>query len=405
MNSPLIIALLLFPFSLTVFAEDYYPLETGNVRYIEATPEIVGKTLVIDGKTYYEIYNPDRLMYYCRIDENGNVYRKYPDQQEELYYKLNAEEDESWIYWDRETKNIIKYEVTLVSKKKTVETKAGNFEGCFRYSFIVVPYELNGQTYYVFDANYSETIALGIGLVERASSSFAPYPDTLIKAQIGGSLIPSYPVPVSVQRTIPENGQAHIPTNGFIRIFLSLSVKPETITGNTIVVKSKLFGILTGSYVYDNMYSSQDITFYPEQPFANDDTIEVTITNGIEDYTGTHSSTSYIFSFSTERFPSLVENSKRSNPESLTLQAYPNPFNSTITLSFSLQNTQDFKLEIRSLTGQIVRSFMVDSNASGFKLFVWDGTDSYGKKVSSGAYLATLRSSEKTVSKKIMFIK
>ena len=76
----------IFSHPLTAFADDYYPLETGNVRYLSATPEIVGEIIEIGGITYYEIYNPERLMHYCRIDENGNVYRKNQGQQEELYY-------------------------------------------------------------------------------------------------------------------------------------------------------------------------------------------------------------------------------------------------------------------------------------------------------------------------------
>ena len=100
-----------------------------------------------------------------------------------------------------------------------------------------------------------------------------------------------------------------------------------------------------------------------------------------------------------------VENPEQSKPEPLSLTAYPNPFNSAVTLSYSLQNNGEIKLEIRSLTGQIVRSFITGSNVAGVNLFVWDGTDSYGQIVSSGAYLATLRSSGESVTTKIMFMK
>ena len=101
----------------------------------------------------------------------------------------------------------------------------------------------------------------------------------------------------------------------------------------------------------------------------------------------------------------IVENPEQSKPEPLSLTAYPNPFNSAVTLSYSLQNNGEIKLEIRSLTGQIVRSFITGSNVAGVNLFVWDGTDSYGQIVSSGAYLATLRSSGESVTTKIIFMK
>lgn len=71
--------------------------------------------------------------------------------------------------------------------------------------------------------------------------------------------------------------------------------------------------------------------------------------------------------------------------------AYPNPFNSSTTIKFSIPQDERVRLEIYNIKGQLINS-VIDSNdmKSGTYEATWDGTDNTGNKVADGIYLAKL---------------
>jgi streptogramin lyase len=70
---------------------------------------------------------------------------------------------------------------------------------------------------------------------------------------------------------------------------------------------------------------------------------------------------------------------------------YPNPFNPSTTLSFTLDKGGRVTLEVYNITGQKVRTLAADEYFSaGSHDIVWDGCDDAGKRVSSGVYLARI---------------
>ena len=89
---------------------------------------------------------------------------------------------------------------------------------------------------------------------------------------------------------------------------------------------------------------------------------------------------------------------------------YPNPFNPTTTISFSLSadNAQNAKLEIYNLKGQVVKEF---SDLQNKISVVWNGTDNLNNPVSSGVYYCKIKlentdSDDKyTSTKKLMLLK
>jgi len=84
---------------------------------------------------------------------------------------------------------------------------------------------------------------------------------------------------------------------------------------------------------------------------------------------------------------------------------YPNPFNPSTTISFSLtaKNAKDAKIEIFNLKGQKIRQYSIFNNQSSI---VWDGTDENNKPVSSGIYLYQLKVDEKKIAmKKCLLLK
>ena len=69
---------------------------------------------------------------------------------------------------------------------------------------------------------------------------------------------------------------------------------------------------------------------------------------------------------------------------------FPNPFNPTTTISFSLPEDSDVELSIFNIKGQKIRSLLNNQITAGEHSIVWNGKDASGKKISSGVYLYKL---------------
>ncbi|MCD4819475.1 MAG: T9SS type A sorting domain-containing protein [Candidatus Cloacimonetes bacterium] len=83
--------------------------------------------------------------------------------------------------------------------------------------------------------------------------------------------------------------------------------------------------------------------------------------------------------------------------------AYPNPFNPTTTIKFSVKENEIAKLEIFNLKGQLVKSYSVFS--AGSHLAEWNGKDNSGNKVGSGVYLYKLKSESTEQVRKMLMLK
>lgn len=72
--------------------------------------------------------------------------------------------------------------------------------------------------------------------------------------------------------------------------------------------------------------------------------------------------------------------------------AYPNPFNSNVTIVYSASNLgpqpPEIKLQIFDIQGRVVRTLVDDRMPVGTYRAVWDGNDDHGWPVSSGVYIA-----------------
>ena len=75
---------------------------------------------------------------------------------------------------------------------------------------------------------------------------------------------------------------------------------------------------------------------------------------------------------------------------------YPNPFNSSTTIRYWVEGKGLVELAIFDLTGQKVRTLVHDRRELGVYETVWNGIDEQGMWVSSGLYLARLRSGNET---------
>ncbi len=69
---------------------------------------------------------------------------------------------------------------------------------------------------------------------------------------------------------------------------------------------------------------------------------------------------------------------------------YPNPFNSTTTLYYSLPEHGSVRVIMYDLLGQQVQTLALSQQNAGLQSVVWDGKDSQGSSVGSGTYLARI---------------
>jgi flagellar hook assembly protein FlgD len=82
-----------------------------------------------------------------------------------------------------------------------------------------------------------------------------------------------------------------------------------------------------------------------------------------------------------------VEN-ENINPENKFISlAYPNPFNATVTVRYSLPEESDVEIVIYDIRGRAVKTIYKEGVSAGENSIIWDGTGKSGDKVSSGVYL------------------
>lgn len=90
---------------------------------------------------------------------------------------------------------------------------------------------------------------------------------------------------------------------------------------------------------------------------------------------------------------------------SLEVSNYPNPFNPTTTLSFSLPAEMVCNLEIYNVRGQKVKTLLNENKMAGRHSIVWDGKDDNGRSVSSGVYFYRLTTPNRTHISKMLLMK
>jgi hypothetical protein len=84
---------------------------------------------------------------------------------------------------------------------------------------------------------------------------------------------------------------------------------------------------------------------------------------------------------------------------------YPNPFNPETTISYSVKDKQNVRLEIYNLKGQKVRTLVQETKSAGTYQVKWDGTDDQAQKVTSGVYLYRMQAGDYTSVRKMIMLK
>jgi hypothetical protein len=85
---------------------------------------------------------------------------------------------------------------------------------------------------------------------------------------------------------------------------------------------------------------------------------------------------------------------------------YPNPFNPSTTIRYSLASDAVVTLEVFNVLGQKVRTLVQgQSQLPGSYEILWDGKDAKGREVGSGAYLYRLKAGDFVETRKAIMLK
>jgi hypothetical protein len=89
----------------------------------------------------------------------------------------------------------------------------------------------------------------------------------------------------------------------------------------------------------------------------------------------------------------------------IALSNYPNPFNPSTTIKYSVPKNGNVKLNIYNLKGQLVKTLVAENRKAGKHTVVWNGDDNTGRKTSSGMYFSRLETGGKTLTLKMLLMK
>jgi len=92
-------------------------------------------------------------------------------------------------------------------------------------------------------------------------------------------------------------------------------------------------------------------------------------------------------------------------PVNVTLSNYPNPFNPTTTINFSLPEDSDVELSIYNVKGQKVITLTNEFLVKGLHSIEWNGKNNNNKSASSGIYFYKISAGKSTTMRKMLLLK
>ena len=91
--------------------------------------------------------------------------------------------------------------------------------------------------------------------------------------------------------------------------------------------------------------------------------------------------------------------------QGLLQQNFPNPFNPSTTIKYSVASQTRVSLSIYDVRGRLIRSLVNRTHQPGAYSLNWDGLDKAGRPVSSGVYFYRMKSAKYEQTRKMMILK
>jgi hypothetical protein len=73
------------------------------------------------------------------------------------------------------------------------------------------------------------------------------------------------------------------------------------------------------------------------------------------------------------------------------LKSYPNPFISSTTMTYVLEDSGPVRISIIDLNGKLIKSLPTEIKQAGEHTLFWDGTTASGERVKPGIYFCTVK--------------
>ena len=100
---------------------------------------------------------------------------------------------------------------------------------------------------------------------------------------------------------------------------------------------------------------------------------------------------------------SVEKNQNKKITNKYKIDAYPNPFNNSVTFNFNVKIKNIKSLNIYNVLGQLVKTYKTfDLNSENM---IWNGTDNNGITQTSGVYIIQLQTVSNIITKKIVLLK
>lgn len=127
--------------------------------------------------------------------------------------------------------------------------------------------------------------------------------------------------------------------------------------------------------------------------------------NGVIQYVKPGISISSIQSKIDELLSTPVQNNNQQKIEFKLYDNYPNPFNPETTIRFTLDEKQKINLNIFDLQGRLINQLVNRVMRPGEYTIRWNGINQNNKRVASGIYFYQLAGKNRTIVKKMQFLK
>ncbi len=92
-------------------------------------------------------------------------------------------------------------------------------------------------------------------------------------------------------------------------------------------------------------------------------------------------------------------------PSEFTISNYPNPFNPTTTIKYSLPKTGKVTIEVYDITGSLIDELLSEKKNVGTHKVIWNGKNRNGLQVSSGIYFYKVQLDDQIKTAKMLFMK
>jgi hypothetical protein len=84
---------------------------------------------------------------------------------------------------------------------------------------------------------------------------------------------------------------------------------------------------------------------------------------------------------------------------------YPNPFNPTTTINYTLPQTTNVRIVIYDLMGREVKTLVSENKEAGYHSITWDATNDRGNRLSGGIYLYSIHAGSYHKTQKMVLLK